>query len=176
MRCNQCEIEYPQNVKFCRDCGARLSKSPRRKSDSQSQRSSSITIGKAVELGFRQYYHFHGRATRAEFWWWILFVIAISVVAQGIDKLAGTHNDTISNGFFEGVWSLATIVPSLAVSARRLHDINRRGWWLLLWGIPFFGWILLFLWSLQQGQKGINDYGFDPRSITVEDESDAELY
>ena len=175
MRCEQCEIEYPQNVKFCRDCGVRLSKSPQRKSASRSRQSSSITIGRAVELGFRKYIHFHGRATRAEFWWWALFVLAISVVAQGLDKVAGTHIDEISNGLFEGVWSLATLVPSLALSARRLHDINRRGWWLLLWLIPFFGWVLLFIWSLQQGDKGINDYGFDPRSTTSEDESDDEL-
>lgn len=176
MQCEQCAIEYPQNVKFCRDCGARLSKPSRRKFVSRSRQSSSITLGKAVELGFRQYIHFHGRATRAEFWWWVLFVTAISVVAQGIDKVAGTHNETISNGVFEGIWSLAAIVPTLALGARRLHDINRRGWWLLLWLVPFFGWVLLFIWSLQQGDKGMNEYGFDPRGTMLEDESDDEPY
>ena len=176
MQCNQCEIEYPQNVKFCRDCGARRGKSPRRTPRTRSQRSSSITLGGAVELGFRQYYHFHGRATRAEFWWWALFVFGVSVVAQGLDKIAGTHNADISNGLFEGIWGFATIVPSLALSARRLHDINRGSRWLLLWLIPFIGWVTLFIWALQQGQTGINDYGFDPRSTTLEDENDHERY
>ena len=66
-------------------------------------------------------------------------------------------------GVLEGLFWLGTLVPSLAVGVRRLHDINRTGWWLLLVFVPGIGWIVLIVWAIKRGDKGQNKYGPDPR-------------
>ena len=63
-----------------------------------------------------------------------------------------------------GIFRLATFIPSFALGARRLHDINRSGWWQLLWFAILIGWIILIVWAIKQGDKGPNKYGPDPRS------------
>ena len=63
-----------------------------------------------------------------------------------------------------GIFRLATLIPSFAVGARRLQDINRSGWWQLLWFAILIGWIILIVWAIKQGDKKPNKYGPDPRS------------
>ena len=65
-----------------------------------------------------------------------------------------------------GVFRLATFIPSFAVGARRLHDINKSGWWLLLWFAILNGWIVLIVWAIKGGDTGPNKYGPDPRQVT----------
>lgn len=95
----------------------------------------------AVKTCFSKYVDFEGRASRAEFWWWFLFTVLtsllISAVAPGL----------------VGLFSLATLLPSLAVGARRLHDTNRSAWFLLLWWVPIVGWIVLIIWAVQQPKE-----------------------
>ena len=62
-----------------------------------------------------------------------------------------------------GIFRLATLIRSFALGARRLHDINRSGWWQLLWFAILIGWIILIVWTIKQGVKGPNKYGPDPR-------------
>lgn len=98
------------------------------------------TFGQAFRRFFQRYALFRGRASRSEFWWWVL---AGALIGTAFDILVA-----ISSGFrlLEALWGLAIIVPELALSARRLHDTDRSGWWVLLALIPIVGWIILIVW------------------------------
>ncbi len=111
-------------------------------------------FGEAISSGFSNYVNFDGRASRSEYWFWILFVILVSVVAQLIDNMFGTPILAV-------IWSLGTLLPSLAVGARRLHDGNRTGWWLLLY-LTLIGGLLLLVWFCLRGTDDENQYGPDP--------------
>ena len=102
----------------------------------------------AVKTCFNKYADFQGRASRAEFWWFALFVTLVSIGAAIIDgALLGTHYD--ETGVIGWLWTLVTLLPSLAVGARRLHDINNSGWWQLL-TLTIVGIIpLVVLWCLK---------------------------
>ncbi len=97
-----------------------------------------MTFEQSIRTCFTKYAEFAGRATRSEFWWFFLFTLLVSV---GLDMVSHT---------LSGLFSLATLLPSLAVGARRLHDTNRSGWWLLLWLVPFIGWIVLIIFYVQE--------------------------
>lgn len=100
-----------------------------------------MTFGEAIKTCFSKYADFNGRAPRSEYWWWTLFVLLASLAA-------GLINDKVG-----GLLSLATLLPGLAVSARRLHDTNRSGWFQLLMFIPLIGWIVLLVWMVQEGRE-----------------------
>ena len=87
----------------------------------------------AVKICFIKYADFNGCAARPEFWWWFLFTVIASLALQVIStNLAAA-------------FTVATLLPSIAVGARRLHDINRSGWWQLLYFLPLVGWIVLVI-------------------------------
>ena len=91
----------------------------------------------AVVQGFRKYADFGGRATRAECWWWVLFLVIGSAVFTGIDSLIGWGSP------LDTLFVLATLLPTLAVTARRLHDIGKTGWWQLGWyAISLAAWLV----------------------------------
>jgi uncharacterized membrane protein YhaH (DUF805 family) len=141
----------------------------------------------------QKYADFSGRAPRAEYWWYVLAIIIAFVVVKIIESIVGI------NGMVLGVYGpltillwLATIVPSIAVSIRRLHDTNRSGWWILLPVVPYciafalggrsmmsgsmtslgtagifmligaVGWIVLFIFYVLPGTPGGNRYGPNP--------------
>ena len=85
----------------------------------------------AISYGFRHYVGFKGRAARSEYWYWTLFVYLLLIVAWLIDMTVFGFNTTGVNPMTV-LATLATLLPTLAVSARRLHDIDRSGWWALL--------------------------------------------
>ena len=103
----------------------------------------------AVSSVFRQYMTFNGRASRSEFWWFYLFHFI------GLIILVNIH-PVLFLLFF------GTILPYFAVSARRLHDTNRSGWWILLGLVPFVGLVLLILY-VQPSDEGTNQYGPNPK-------------
>ena len=105
----------------------------------------------------KQYTNFSGRARRAEFWMFTLINIIISIVLAGVDAALGLTN------VIGGIYSLLVLLPSLAVSARRLHDINKSGWWLLIGLIPILGWIVLIIWYAKDSDPGSNQYGPNPK-------------
>ena len=122
-----------------------------------------VSFPDAIRLGFQHYFDFRSRSTRAEYWWWVLFVIlsqqALNVVNIRIGILFG----------------LAVLIPGLALGTRRLHDINKSGWWLLMWFGIFlirFGIfliapvIVLIVWHTKPSDEGTNKYGPDPRQAT----------
>ena len=103
-----------------------------------------VTFFDAVKMAFRRYAVFRGRSTRAEYWWWVLFTTLVSIGCSAIDGLLGSFNGWDSYGLFEGIFALATLLPGLAVTARRLHDIGRTGWWQLAWyALPIIAWIII---------------------------------
>ena len=104
----------------------------------------------AVKQCFTKYVGFEGRARRSEYWWWVLFLVAVTVVLE-----------VLKAGMLGNLFSLATLLPSLAVGARRLHDIGKSGWWQLVALIPLIGWILLIYWAVQPSE-GDNAHGPAP--------------
>ncbi|MEM0907130.1 MAG: DUF805 domain-containing protein [Pseudomonadota bacterium] len=116
------------------------------------------TFGQAVSRFWKKYVQFSGRASRSEFWWAILFLVAVSIVLGTIDAaIFGIEED--DPGLFSPLFSLATLLPSLAVGARRLHDIDRTAWWLLLWFVPILGWIVLIVFHILPSTPGPNRFG-----------------
>jgi uncharacterized membrane protein YhaH (DUF805 family) len=103
----------------------------------------------AVKLGFANYVNFSGRASRSEYWYWFLFVAAFGAII-------GPPAPRMRTIFF-----LATFLPGLSVSVRRLHDLDRSGWWVLLYLIPIVGWIILIIWFCTSGTDGPNRFGAD---------------
>lgn len=114
-----------------------------------------MTFGEAVRSGFDHYAKFDGRASRPAFWWWVLFVVLVSVGANIIDLVIGAP-------VFSAILGLGLLLPNLSVSIRRLHDTDRTGWWVLIWLIPLVGWIVLLVFYLQQGDAGENRFGPPP--------------
>jgi uncharacterized membrane protein YhaH (DUF805 family) len=110
----------------------------------------------AISAGFRNYVNFSGRASRPEFWYWVLFAIIVSVVAKVIDLVLFPSADISPINSLVG---LALFLPGLGVSVRRLHDIDRTGWWILLVLIPLIGAIILIIWYCQKGTPGPNRFG-----------------
>jgi uncharacterized membrane protein YhaH (DUF805 family) len=100
-----------------------------------------MTFGESIQTCFSKYATFEGRATRSEFWWFVLFTFLASAAASIVSP-------TVS-----GLFSLAVLLPSLAVGARRLHDTDRTGWFLLLDLVPIIGWIILIVWMVQDSKN-----------------------
>ena len=112
-------------------------------------------FGQAISSGFSNYVNFFGRACRSEYWFWILFTIIAQIATGIIDAVIGMDVTT-------ALFGLATFLPSLAVGIRRLHDIDRTGWWIFIWFIPIVGWIILIIWYCTKGTDGPNRFGPDP--------------
>ncbi len=108
----------------------------------------------AVATGFNKYVTFTGRAARSEFWYWTLFNILVAIVAGLVDGLFGL-------GFISTITSLALLLPSIAVAVRRLHDIDRTGWWVLI-ALTGIGAIVLIVFDCIKGTAGPNRFGPDP--------------
>ena len=102
-----------------------------------------MTLPDAVRQVLRKYADFSGRASRPEYWWWVLATVIASLILGTLDTFIVSLIDR--PGAFSplnGIFSLAVLLPGLAVSARRLHDIGKTGWWILLWFVvALFGWI-----------------------------------
>ncbi len=113
-------------------------------------------------LPLRRYAEFSGRSRRMEYWMFALFTFLLGIVAALIDTMAFGF-DIDDNGPLSVLTSLAVFIPSLAVGARRLHDVGRSGWWLLLIFVVIIGWIILLVFFVTDGDKGSNAYGPDPK-------------
>ena len=112
----------------------------------------------------KKYAVFSGRARRKEYWFFVLFNIIISIVLSIIDISIGTGTAE-EPGMLSIIYSLAIIIPSLAVSVRRLHDTDRSGWWLLILLIPFIGLIVMLVFMLLDSSPGTNKYGANPKGV-----------
>ena len=100
-----------------------------------------MTFIESLRICFAKYADFSGRASRPEFWWWTLFTFLVSMATGIVSEM------------LSWLFSLAVLLPSLAVGARRLHDTDRSAWFLLLWFIPVIGWLILLFWAVQEGKE-----------------------
>jgi uncharacterized membrane protein YhaH (DUF805 family) len=117
-----------------------------------------MTFMEAVKSGLNKYADFNGRATLSEFWWFFLFILLAGIgigIVGGI--LTGILGETIGLILIIGAM-LALYVPYFAVSARRLHDIGKSGWWQLISLVPFVGLVLIYF-LVQSSQAGDNQFG-----------------
>ncbi len=105
----------------------------------------------------KKYAVFSGRARRKEFWMFFLFNLIITFLLGFIEVLVG------GPGIVGTLYGLALLIPSIAVSVRRLHDISHSGWWLLIGLIPLIGAIVLLVFMVQDGKPGQNQYGANPK-------------
>ena len=108
----------------------------------------------------KKYADFSGRARRSEYWYFILFFFIFSIALALFDLLLGTYV------VFYSLFSLAMIIPSIAVGVRRLHDIGKSGWMYMISFIPLIGGIWLLILFCKPGVEGSNEFGPDPKELT----------
>lgn len=115
----------------------------------------------------KKYAVFDGRAQRAEYWYFALVSIIISIVLTMIDGATGSFNAMSGFGLLSGIYTLAVIIPTIAVGVRRLHDTNRTGWWILLALVPLIGFIVLIVFFVIDSDPSANQYGKNPKGSTA---------
>lgn len=109
----------------------------------------------------KNYVNFEGRARRKEYWMFFLFNLIISFVIGIVDGIVGLKVGFM--GTLGLLYSLGILLPSIAVGTRRLHDIDKSGWWQLIGLIPLIGVIVLIVWYASEGNTGSNRFGADPK-------------
>ena len=113
---------------------------------------------KSIANCFSNYTNFNGRGSRSEYWWFCLFAWSLSLGGSLMDSSTGGNGE----GMMYWIATLVTALPSLAAGARRLHDVDKSGWWQLLW-ITIIGGILLIIWHATEGENKknkVNNYDF----------------
>ena len=121
----------------------------------------------------KNYVTFTGRATRQQYWMYILFYIVFYFVAVMIDINLGQFDKEKMAGFISTIYTFGLLLPTIAILARRLHDIGRSSWWILLIIIPVLGSLVILIFTLIDSQKGENEYGMSlkyPNAATVDSE------
>jgi uncharacterized membrane protein YhaH (DUF805 family) len=148
MKCSACGTDNLEVAQFCASCGVSFSEG----TTGVRTRSGMVSFPEAVTLGFKRYLVFTGRSARAEFWWWTLFVAVVALVFSLISPP------------IQWAFEIATLMPGISLGVRRLHDVNRSGWWMLLsLGFMFFiPIIILLIMAAVPGNKGANKYGPEP--------------
>ena len=115
----------------------------------------------------KNYAVFNGRATRSEFWYYTLFNFIFLVVASTIDNILGTTfevaGQSMGYGYVYLAFSLAMLIPGLAVTVRRLHDVGKSGWFLFIALLPLIGSIWLLVLFCTDSKPGANEYGENPK-------------
>lgn len=119
-----------------------------------------MSFSEAVKDGFDHYVKFEGRASRPAFWWWVLFVIIVSIVCNIIDSAVF---DTM---VLSWIASVGLFLPNLSVAIRRLHDTDHSGWWILIW-FTVIGIIVLLVWYLTKSDPVENKYGPPPPAVPI---------
>lgn len=151
MFCGNCSKQIPDNIAFCPFCGASQSQQGHAYS---TQPAPSVGFLEATKLYFTRYAEFSGRSRRSEYWWAYLSTAILGfLIAFFLSPVAW-------------IWTLATFIPGLAICVRRLHDIGKSGWTLLLGLIPLVGPILLIVWYCTDSAPD-NEWGPNPKVIRV---------
>lgn len=110
----------------------------------------------------KNYAVFNGRARRMEYWMFVLFNIIISLILAIFGQSLFKNGNIAEPQLLNNIYSLIILLPTIAVSVRRLHDLDKSGWWFLLFLIPIIGTILMVFFFVQQGTSGRNRFGEDP--------------
>ena len=112
----------------------------------------------AIRICFEKYVTISGRARRSEYWWWVLFTFLGNAVFGLLDEITFGGGASI----FGALFALVTLLPTICVAGRRLHDRDMSAWWLLLVLIPVIGSLILLVIFLFRGTEGPNRFGPDP--------------
>ncbi len=129
----------------------------------------------------KNYANFSGRARRSEFWYFILFnfivIFLLGVVNELLDMLSGDQNAANMSvaspfGFIFLLYFMFVLIPYLAVLVRRLHDVNRSGWYILFWLVPLIGPFIILILLITDSMPGENRYGPNPQSLGILNEID----
>lgn len=131
-----------------------------------------MNFGSAVVNGYKRFADFTGRSSRSEYWYWVLFMVLVGWGLSGLatflrlaSAMAGGSTVlallSLVVSIVAVLFDLASILPALALAVRRLHDVNKSGWWLLL-EFTVIGLIPLFIWFCTRGTQGPNRFGDDP--------------
>ena len=131
-----------------------------------------MSLMEAVKSVFRNYANFNGRARRSEYWKFFLFNVLFTIIGALLGTIIGAIANDPGVGLIViwgllGLYSLATILPGLAVMCRRLHDVGKSGAYIFFSLLPIIGEILLWVWAFQDGQPWINQYGPDPKGRSM---------
>ena len=116
-----------------------------------------MDISTSIKVCFKKYAEFLGRASRSEFWWFALFCFIGGIVTAVVDTMILGYSSE-SYGPTNIIFTVVTFLPGIAVGARRLHDINKSGWWQLLW-LTIIGGILLIIWYATEAKNKKNKFG-----------------
>ncbi len=112
----------------------------------------------AIKSCFSQYVTFSGRASRSEYWYFNLFLFLMNVTLTIATGLIGDKLGSLLSGLF----TLATLLPSISAGVRRMHDLGKSGWAIWINLIPLVGWIIYLVWLCTKGTDGDNRFGPDP--------------
>ena len=115
----------------------------------------------------KQYADFSGRARRKEYWMFVLFNMIFAIFAMILDIVLGIAIEGVGYGPLYGLYALAVLIPGLAVAIRRLHDVGKSGWMILISLIPLIGAIWLLVLMVTDSNSGENEYGQNPKEETV---------
>lgn len=118
-----------------------------------------MTYSNAIKSYFKRFLDFKGRSTRSEFWWPIITIYIITFVT--VLSVSAISSPEPWSNLILLLWVVINILPAVAISVRRLHDMNATGWWYLL-NFVFFGGVILLIWFCYSGTVGDNKYGKDP--------------
>ncbi len=129
-----------------------------------------MELKEAISSGFQNYTNFQGRASRSAFWWWQLFFVGVYLLVHVVGTailVFGVYMEMLFvalAGYIVpvGLYVLAMILPTLAVTIRRLHDLDRSGWWYFIGLVPVVGIIVLLVFFCTEGTRGDNRFGADP--------------
>lgn len=116
----------------------------------------------------KKYAEFDGRARRKEFWMFVLFNAVFTALAAVFDNVFNTKITGYSHGVFETLYLIGVFIPSLAVTVRRLHDIGKSGWMILIVLIPIIGVIWMLVLMASAGEPGENQYGPNPKEVDAQ--------
>jgi uncharacterized membrane protein YhaH (DUF805 family) len=111
----------------------------------------------------KKYADFSGRARRREYWFYMLFYVIILVVLSICDGFVGTTMQS-GVGILTLIYILAVLIPTIAVSVRRLHDTGRSGWWILIELVPIVGFFIFLYFMVSDSNPGTNAYGPSPKA------------
>lgn len=152
MYCRNCGKQLPDGTQFCTECGKSQVQSAASgySQHRNAEPSLPVTYLEAIKLFFTRYVDFKGRSRRSEYWWAMLFTTVIGCLMRGL----------LSD--ISWVWSLATLIPGIAICFRRLHDVGKSGWWYLLNLIPLVGQIILIVWFCKDSAEE-NQWGPNPK-------------
>jgi uncharacterized membrane protein YhaH (DUF805 family) len=127
-----------------------------------------MTFSQAIQSGLKNYATFEGRATRSEYWWFVLFYWLVILVPAIVAAVINSQVISSIIGLIEIVGVLGLLIPMFALAIRRLHDTNRSGAWLLLCLVPLGGIVLLVFYCLE-GTPGPNKYGNTDNTKVIAD-------